>query len=306
MDHPEIILPSFVESSFENKVLDITTEQYHARKDAVHSSSLKHIIKSPHAYMWNLKHPKEETPAMKFGTLAHLAILEGSKFLSNYIVEPVFSGFTKDGVPTTSLNATSVKAAKAEWYAGLAAGTKVVTQEEFDKLRWMMDSLLSHKFVQEVLKDGVPELKMEWRDPVTGLLSICSHDFVSRANNVWVDVKTTTNCDWYKFRKSVEDLRYDFQEAMYGQGIEQVLDWKNYDKVWIALENTHPFECRVHYVDPYYQEAGLAEYRRSMIKLRDAIKGKHWPQGQVIIEAGEPSGIFKTKYDPILTEEAGA
>lgn len=298
------MLPHIVDETFENKILDISQEEYHARKDCVHSSSLKNIIKSPHAYKYFIEKPIEETPSMRLGTIIHEFYLEGDIALNKYKVEPIFSGLTKDGIYTTSANAASVKAAKAEWYANLPHGAKVMTQAEYDKLMFMIDSLLNHKFVQEVFKDGFPEYKKQWRDPATGLACISSDDFVSLKNDIWVDIKTTTSSKWEDFRKNgVEKYNYAFQYAFYNRGHKEVLGRSLADRVWVVQENVSPWECRVHYVDEFYTKAGELQVSKAMRTLKTSIENNSWPQGQQVIESGEPSRFYKDEFTDELLEK---
>lgn len=298
------MLPLIVDESFENKILDISQEEYHARRDCVHSSSLKNIIKSPHAYKYFIEKPIEETPSMKLGTIIHEFYLEGDIALSKYIVEPVFSGMTKDGVFTTSLNAASVKQAKAEWYAQLPNDSKVMSQSERDKLMFMIDSLLNHKFVQEVFKDGVAEYKKQWRDPSTGLACISSDDFVSLKHDMFVELKTTTSSKWEDFRKSgVEKFNYPFQYAFYNRGHKAVLGRSLKERVWVSQENTAPWECRVHWIDDFYVKSGEIQVSKAMRDLRNSIVNNSWPQGQQIIESGEPSYFYKKEFEQEVIEQ---
>lgn len=295
--------PSFVDKTF-NKVLDISSEEYHERNDCVHSSSLKNIIKSPHAYKFFIENPIKETPSMRIGTIAHGAILEGQDFLKKYVVQPVFKGFTKDGKETTSLASHDIKEQIAEWKSSLPVGAKIMTQGEHDKLMFMLDSLLNHKFVFELLKDGIPEYKKQWHDPATGLACISSDDFVSFKNDVWIDIKTTTSCEWEHFRRNgVERLNYPFQAAFYARGHKEVHNKDFRDKLWIAIENQAPYNCRVHYVDPFYMEVGEKEVRSAMRDLKLSITHDQWEQSQNIIEVGEPSFNYKEKFDKILNKE---
>lgn len=299
-----MILPSIVDSNFENKIFEASHNEYHSIKDAVHSSSLKNMLTSPHAYKYFLEHPAEQTKSMKFGTLAHEALLEGSSFLANYVVQPIFVGYTKDGKETTSMAASDVKRQYTEWISQLPRNAQIMTQSEYDRLRWMMDSLLNHKFVQDVLKDGLPEHKMMWRDPVSGFKCVCSHDFVSYKNDIWVDVKTTTSPKWVDFRRNgVEKYRYDLQAAFYEKGIEAVHGKKLGDRVWIAIQSEPPWQVFVHYVDPYYMESGGLSMRNALRDLKTSIKNNSWPQAQVMVEAGEPSPWFKQEFDGPLLEE---
>lgn len=299
----EVIFPQFVGPEFENKSFEASHEEYHAIKDAVHSSSLSNMLKSPHAYRYFLKHPKEQTKSMKFGTLAHGVILEGQKFLDKYKITPIFRGVTKDGKETTSMAATSVKEQHKEWLASLPPDTIIITQEEHDKLMFMLDSMLSHKFIQEVFKDGVCEYKKQWRDPLTGLKCVSSDDFVSFKHGLWADIKTTPSSDWSDFRRSVEGYNYPLQAAFYDQGIRAVHGKELPDKVWVSIESVPPYEAKIHYVSPYYMEVGNLMVKRAILDLKRCIKNNHWPQGQVIVEAGEPSFNFKSIYDQALLEE---
>lgn len=294
--------PIIVDADFKATVLNCTSEEYHNIKDAVHSSSLKNILKSPHAYDYFMRHPKEQTSSMKFGTLAHGVILEGQSFLNQYVVQPVFKGLTLDGKETTSMNSKAVKQQHVEWLASLPEGTKIMTQDEHDKMMFMLDSLLRHKFVQEVFKAGFPEFKKQWRDPVTGLKCVSSDDFVSFEKDIWIDIKTTPNCDWDHFRKSVENYGYDFQCAFYQRGHKAVYEKELTDKLWIAIESQPPWECKVHYVNPFYLEAGEYQVKQAMRDLSHCLKTNEWPQGQVVIEAGEPSVYYKNQYEMKMGE----
>lgn len=301
MIREELILPE-INPNFENKELTGGEDEYRSLKKAVHQSDLVHMITSPHAFMWRQRFPKKPTNQMKLGVLAHKAILEGKDFLTDYIVEPIHRGFTLDGKETTSANAKSVQQAKAEWYAQLIPGQLVVTQSEYDTLGWMMESLVNHKFVQEVFKDGRTEVRGQWLDPVTQIGCVYANDFLTYDCHTWADLKTCQDPRDFKFRNSVESLRYDLQVHMYKTGTEKVYNRKIKEKVWIAVQNVEPYEVRVHYVDPYYEESGAYEFRQCMEKLKWCLKENKWPQGQAEIEMLSPTFNFRSYYDLRLNQ----
>lgn len=296
------ILPKF-NNTFETKSLSITEEQYHSMRDVVHYSSLKHMMKSPHTYLWYVKNPKKPTKAMQFGTLAHKAILEGRDFLENYIVEPIFEGLTKNGELTTSPNATSVKEKKYEWYKSLKPNVQVVSQEDYDRLGFMMESLLSHQFVRDVLKNGRPEVRGQWLDEATGLGCVFAQDFLTFDSSMQIDIKTCRDSSDYAFAKDVERQKYFLQNSMYAIGSEKVFCRKPKDHLWIAIENCEPWETKVHYVSSIYQEAGEYEFRNNMTKLKYCLNSNKWPQAQTIIEGIEPSYNFTEHYKSVLNVE---
>ena len=304
MGEPLLVLPE-INPNFETKELTGSEAEYRALKTAVHFSDLVHMITSPHAFMWRQRFQKPPTPQMKLGVLAHKAILEGADFLQDYIVEPIHEGFTLDGKLTTSANAKSVQLAKAEWHANLLPGQQVVTQAEYDKLGFMMESLISHKFVQEVFKGGRTEVRGQWLDPVSQIGCTYANDFINFDCHTWADLKTCQDPRDFKFRNSVESLRYDLQAYMYITGTEKVYNRKIKEKVWVAIQNVEPYEVRVHYVDPYYEESGKYEFRECMTKLKWCLKENKWPQGQAAIEMLSPSFFFKNHYD-LRLDQSGA
>jgi len=293
----ELILPDIIEVPFENKWLDITTDEYHRDNRAVHSSSLRHVLKSPHAYRHYIMNPKKPTNSMRFGRIAHELILEGSKFFDRFVVEPIFEGKTKDGKVTTSKNALSVQQAEAEWRNSLLPGTEVITQKDLDKLKWMVDSVTSHSFAKDILKDGVPEAKGVWVDPVTKLRCIFQPDFLSKSVDGLTEFKTTTDCSWYNFRRSVEDLRYDLQLAFYEEGVFQVTGKRPKHQIWIVTESEPPYETKVHEVHSCYRISGNMDLIKALNDIKHSMKTLNWPQAQNVPEdAPPPSPWFENLY----------
>lgn len=296
----ELILPMYLEEGFKPHILEASLEEYHNIKDAVHSGTLLNMVKSPHAARFFLMNQKKRTPSMRFGAMAHEAILEGPLFLKRYVVEPLFEGFTAKGVKTTSKNSKDVMEQYEAWLNSLPEGTQIMSQEEHDKLLFMMDSLMSHSFVRDSLKDAKPEYKKVWRDPVTGLKCVSSDDAVNFKYDIWMDVKTTTSCKWEDFRRTVESLRYDIPCAHYRRGNKELHGRAFEDEVWIALESVAPYECRVHPVDEAYRKTGEAAVHKAMLDLNTSIKNESWPQGQVVIESGKTSSWFFNENKEII------
>lgn len=276
---------------------EMPTEEYHADKTAVNSSSLKYASKSEFAFahsFWGP--PKEPTDAMKFGTLVHMAILEPLKFKNCYVVEPYFEGPTQDG--KMSPNSKIAKQKRADWRAELPPGSVVVTEEEQDKIFSMIDSVLSHPTASVLLMDGKPELIGYWKDRATGINLRMMADFMAFNLGTLADLKTCQDSEWEAFRKTgVEGLQYFMQMAMYVDGTENITGKKVENKAWIAVENKYPFETRVHEVDDKYDYAGHFQYRENLKKIRNAIDKNNFPQGQLEAVKGEPTPWFYKKYE---------
>lgn len=268
---------------------DMPEEQYHSDKTAFNSSSLKKMLRSPKAFYYDffLGNKEEASPSMKFGTIAHKVILEGSKFVSRYVVQPDLG----------DMRSSKNREARDAWRSEQAPDAIIVTQDERDRLFMMIDSILGHSEAFELLKSGVPESTGYWRDPETGLHLRMRCDFISSNLNALVDIKTTRDCQWYEFRRSVEDLRYDFQMMMYDSGIYQITKEKPQHRAWLAIESKAPFEVAVYEVPPEYESTGTFACKRVLRSLNECIKQNVWRQRQFEIEYGEMSPWFFERHE---------
>lgn len=276
---------------------DMTDEQYHADKTAVGSSSLRKAKKSLLSFagaMW--LRSEAETEAMRMGKIIHLATLEGSKFIERYVVEPHFTGFTKDGKVTDSRNATDVKEKYAKWQKDLPKDAIVVTEEERETIRCMADSVLSHPTASQVLTNVKTEIAGYARDPKTGILVKIKPDVLAFTSEILADLKTCRDSHWFEFRRTVESKKYYFQDSMYADVTQQITGIKPEHRVWIAVENQFPFETRVHEVCPIYKEAGSAEYRHCLDLVKQGIDNNDFPGGQLDPELTQPSVWFEKEH----------
>lgn len=282
---------------------EIKTSDYHIDKTAVNSSSLKMMLKSPLAFHNSFYgESKEPTEAMKFGTIAHLAILQGDEFLSRYIVMPEFESKTADGKPSDSKNTKYYKEQVEAWRLGLKPDSVIVTQKELDKLLGMVNSIKKHKLAMRLLSNGKAEIAGYWVDPVTGLKCRMQDDFLSFNLGALVDLKTTTDCEWNEFRKSVERLNYPFQIGMYAEGIKQITGSYPKKCFWVAIENEAPYDVAIYEVDEVYMQIGLLQFRDAMNKLKVCVDSGRFEglQADGTIEITEPSFHFKEKNKHLL------
>lgn len=115
--------------------LSISNSEYHA-SSAVGSSDLKKILRSPKHYKYEKENPSEQTPAMRFGTLAHQALLE-PKLFAEAVEIPVFEG-------------KGSRAAKEEWLLN-HHGKMILKPDEMDTIRGMLIAVSKHKTARGLL-----------------------------------------------------------------------------------------------------------------------------------------------------------
>lgn len=280
---------------------DVSENDYFADKSAVNSSSLKYMLKSPNSFKASFFDGKTETTteALKFGTLAHLAILQGSKFKDTYQVMPKFTGYTKSGELTDSLNCKEVKDKRSAWLAELPKDAVICTEEERDKLIGMVESIIKHPKAFKLLQQGKPEIVGYWNFK-NGIPCKMKADFISFNLNALVDLKTTQNCDAKYFSKQIENFRYDFQMQFYSNGIQAITGKAPEHKIFIAIEKEPPYEVAVYEMAPQYEEAAEFDIQFCMDKLKQCLETNEWPSKQKEIEIIEPNHWFMKDYEGVL------
>ena len=267
-----------VSPDFENRwITDHPIDVYHADKSAVSSSALRQILKSPAAF-YQAHYLRDETPdkvtkAKTLGSLVHMALLEGPKFLENFIVMPDLG----------DMRSSKNREARDVWLA--ENQTKVVVkQDELDVIKGTIDSVIAHPDARHLLKNGVSEISGYYRDPETGIALRIRPDFFSPELMAFVDIKTTKDCAVNEFAKSIWNYRYDFQVGMYAEGIEQITGKKVDYVAFVAIEKEPPYEVAVYIADDAMLNKGRADYRKALKIFHDCLLKNEFPMYQQKIQ----------------------
>lgn len=281
--NPKLLLAP---EDFENRWVEgVEDHVYHGDKTSVSSSHLKKVklvsLKTFH-HSFFVAGETEPTEPLRFGKLAHLAILEGEKFKERYIVQPEFWGFTQKGEKTNSANCKEVKEKAAAWLADLPKGSIVCTIEDRENLLGMIDSVLSHRKASEFLNAGIAEVSGYYRDPKTGIRCRIKPDFMCRKRRIITEFKTTVDCreeafKWQIFGDKFNPLWYDFQLAMQCEGFRQIEKHAVELAAWVAIEKKAPYEIAVHPLTVPTQDIGAIKYRLALDDLKKAIDTDRWP-----------------------------
>lgn len=241
--------------------LTLSNEQYHSDRTAVSSSNLKIIVeKSPKAFLMghNGLLRRGESTAFRIGSALHMAILEPELFKKSFVIQPKFSG-------------TGMMAAKADWRLGIKHDAVILKQEEYDDLQEMINSVLSHQDACNILKDGKTEQSGYFRDVDTGIKCRIRPDFLHFGHMALLDVKTTTDVRASEFMKSIWNYRYDFQMAMYVEGIQLITGKPVQYPLMLAIEKKPPFECAMYLCDEAMMTKGLQDFKLATSRLKECI-----------------------------------
>lgn len=239
----------------------LTNEEYHAH-EAVGSTSLKNILRSPAHYLYELENPSEPTPAMALGTAIHEAVLEPNLFKANTVVMPKFEG-------------TGSRAAKDAWLLE-NHGKRIVKQDDYDNIAGVIRALSEHKTARALLTGGAAEESYFWTDPDTGLPCKCRPDFL-RQGHIIVDVKSTVDASERFFSKRVADLSYHLSAAHYLAGVSIVENQKFDEFVLLAVESSAPHGIGCYLLDQTSLDAGEFLRRKALNALAECKKSGKYP-----------------------------
>jgi hypothetical protein len=242
-----------------------TNDQYHA-DPAVSASHLHAIAKSPQHYWSRFLNPDrptmEPTAAMRFGSLAHCAVLEPNELLQRYAVAP--DRRTKAGKEAAERMAADGIEAISEGDMALALSIAAAVRE--------------HPYAGALLADGKAEQSFWWDDMTTGMRCKCRPDWYY--GTTVVDLKTTTDASPAGFARSVATFRYHVQASHYLSGLHGAERF-----LFIAVEKTYPYAVAVYELDAEALAVGDQLRRRDLQMIADCRATGEWPGYSTTCEA---------------------
>lgn len=293
---------------------------YHAN-DAVSTSKLKTFMESAYAYFrqYVCKDCKrEETDAMRFGSMFHEYVLKPELFTSHYVELP-------DGVKA---NTNAGKETIAEL---TKTGRIPIKKDEFDKLFALRQSVFSNPTAAALLKDG--EAELSWRIKTgAGYDMQCRTDWfveaataeqveelqrygimISEGQPFIVDLKTTSDLpSWFhsNYGNAVYKFGYHLQCAFYRAVVNMIRKQAGKEIIrhflFVVVEKAAPNDCAV--VALNEASFGLAEtqLKHWLRKLGDCYASGVWPgyKDRGVIVTGVPERIASTETQEIFEQQA--
>lgn len=246
-----------------------TNAQYHSNTSAISKSRLANMSLCPAYFKWCEENPQEMSRDLLLGSAFHKLVLEPDTFDEEFVVAPTFDRRTKEGKPAYN-----------EFMAQVGETLHIVTQEQYDTICGMRDSLMMNKYARQLIK-GNREQSIYFTDELTGEACKCRPDIwrmVGKDRAVIVDLKSTRSARAEKFMHDIVDYNYDLQTYMYRLGIslETGIPIENIDFVFIPVEKKAPYLINIFQADHLILERGEQLFRRYIGEYHDCKQTGNW------------------------------
>ena len=240
------------------------TEKDYRKHPAISRSELFKISESPEKFKYYREHPEEPTPALIFGQLFHAMALTPETVSEQFATMPNVDRRTKAG-----------KEAFAEFEAQ-AEGKTVVSADMVEQATAMREALNKNEFVKKLLK-GEKEKPFFWVDEMTGEECKCRTDALTEIgeNLIIVDIKSADCAETEAFMKSAIKYGYDFQSAMYSEGVKANTNREPLF-VFIVVEKKPPYAINILQADKLLIRRGYDLFREYLGIYHDCKLTDNW------------------------------
>ena len=240
------------------------TEKEYRQHPAISRSELWHIRESPQKFKYYKENPPEPTPSLLFGQVFHKMLLEPVTFCDEFVVAPEVNRRTKDG--------------KQMWEDFVADHEKqtIIPEEMYAKAKEMCEAVKREPLAVKLL-NGAAEVPFFWTDEMTGEECKCRVDVLntSYSQPIIVDVKTTADASTDSFIRSAINYGYDFQAAMYFNGVAKNIGKKPLF-VFIAVEKEPPYAVNILQADELMLQRGYDPFRAYTGIYHDCKVSGNW------------------------------
>jgi ATP-dependent exoDNAse (exonuclease V) beta subunit len=248
----------------QNEIIESMPEHDYHSHPAISKHGLDLVHKAPALYRYGKDNPSESTPAMQFGTLAHLCMLEPDRYESETYVMPKTDRRTKEG------KALYEEATLA------AAGKLIVSPDDHRKLLAMRSALESDQTCMRYLATKARiEPSLFWLDPMLDVGCRARIDCVTP--DYLIDYKTTDDASFASFSKTILHFRYHVQAAFYLHGWEQCTGQDHMKFVFIAQEKTPPYLTATYVLTPAMLALGKDAWMSDLALYRHCLRTDDWP-----------------------------
>jgi hypothetical protein len=223
----------------------------------------------------------EPTPAMDWGTAAHVAILEPDRFYADVLCGPAdrrgkkWSEFLDDN-----------------------PGKLVLPDPEFERVVAMQNAVMQNPTIRALAtRAGVSEASAFWTDPDTGLLCRMRADRYVESLSMMAELKTTTDASPAAFRRVAMRMGYELGDAMYSAGWGLAGGGTVEDFIFIVVESDPPYAHAIYQLDEPARLRGRTILQKALLTYQQCKAAGRW--------GGYPAEVTALSYpDYVYSTEA--
>ncbi len=242
----------------------MTEKEYRAAEGVSRSQLWRLHEGSPEKFRYQEEHPEDPTPALIFGQMVHKLVLEPETFENEFVIMPECDRRTKEG--------------KAQWFDFLqGAGDRTpIKAEDYEKALGMRNALMENDLIVKLLS-GKHEVPLFWTDELTGEKCKVRLDCFTPLSNgsIVIDYKSTNDASTESFMRSAINYGYDFQAAMYSEGVKNVTG-KDAVFYFIAQEKEPPYAFNVLAADDRFVKRGYDTFRELLGIYHECKVSGNW------------------------------
>lgn len=241
----------------------MTNAEYRAAP-GISKSNLFKIAKSPAFFRYEMDNPKPPTPDFIFGQAFHKAVLEPDGFDSEFVV-----------LPKLDLRTNAGKAALAE-ITEYAQGKSIITQDDFDTIYAMRNSVMSNKYAKALLT-GEIEQSYFWTDDITGERCKCRPDVRRMLGDqpCLTDLKSCRSADTESFMRDSINYGYDVQAGQYTEGLYKTTG-QTHKFFFVCVEKTAPYLVNILECDELFMRHGTERFRELLGIYAECNRTGNW------------------------------
>ena len=267
-----------------------TNAEYHGYREAISKSRLANMSVCPAYFKWCEDNPQEPSEDMVLGSAFHKIVLEPETFYYEFAV-----------MPNVDRRTTQGKMKYAEFIVE-SEGKTVITQEQYDTICGMRDSIMSNPYARKLINGNI-EQSMYFTDDLTKVECKCRPDVWRKVADrvVITDLKSAKSVMPNDFMRDCVKYHYDLQTAMYRDGASKVLGVPkdNIDFVFIAVEKKPPYLLNIMQADTYVIQKGEADFREYIGTYKECLETHNWysfnGKDNIINNLSLPSYLLKDK-----------
>ena len=243
-----------------NGIIIESNKDYHSDLTAISKSRLAKMSVCPQYFKWCEDNAQEPSEDLIVGSAFHKLVLEPNTFNDEFVVMPLIDRRTKVGKELY------------EQFVQQSEDKQIITQEQYETISAMRDSVLSNKYAVALLK-GNHEHSFYTQDELTKETIEVRPDCYRNVKDriVITDLKSCRSAMTEEFMWDVVKYSYDLQAYMYTSAVANVMNIpkENVDFVFIAVEKKAPYMINMLQADQFVLERGEALFREYIGKYHE-------------------------------------